>query len=288
MLTILFVAVPFVIQAQPNTEIYVFDLSRSDSTYTIQNPVNITHQNPGYDNQPYFTETGDLLFVSTRQGQTDVAQVELTNYHWKWLTTTPGSEYSPTQLPESNAFSAINLEKDGTQLLWKYPTDGPPVVIIPDVVIGYHCWADRETLVTFVLGEPATLQVCNVKTKNCQILATNIGRSLHKIPEYKNISYVSKKYEHWEIISLDPLTGKSKPIIATLSGSEDMCWSPNGTIFMGKDDQLYSYNPTYDKGWRGVKFEKSEIFNADKQILKNITRLAINPAGNKIAIVVEQ
>lgn len=199
-----------VIQAQPNTEIYVFDLIKADSNYTIHNPINVTHQNPGYDNQPYFTDKGDLLFVSTRQGQTDVARVGMEDFKWTWLTATPGSEYSPTQLPGSTAFSAINLEKDGTQLLWKYPPNGKPEVIIPDLIIGYHCWFDSKTLVSFVLGDPSTLQVCDSITKACKTYGKNIGRSLHKIPGQPKVSFISKEKEHWEILSLDPASGKTE------------------------------------------------------------------------------
>lgn len=284
----LFIGTAFSLSAQPNTEIYVYDLHLTDSGYVIKNPVNITHQNPGYDNQPHFTEQGELLFVSTRQGQTDVARVDLHDYSWTWLTATPGSEYSPTQIPESDAFSAINLETDGTQLLWKYPNQNSPSVIIPDLKIGYHCWYNKEVLASFVLGDPATLQVCNIVTYDCETLDTNIGRSLHKIPGEKHISYIKKGSDTWKIISLDPKNGKKTTLTNTIEQSEDMCWAPNGTIFMGKDNSLYYHRPGENKGWQEVKIIDNPMFNPEHSILHGITRLAINPTGDKIAIVVNQ
>ncbi len=287
-LLLILCTLPIILCAQTNTEIYVFDLLKSDSGYHIQNPVNVTHQNPGYDNQPHFTANGNLLFVSSRQSQTDVASVVLTNLVWTWLTATPGSEYSPTPIPDNEAFSAINLESDGTQLLWKYPAKGDPSVIIPDLKIGYHCWLNNETLVTFELGEPATLQVCQTTSKKCDIYATNIGRSLHKIPNEKRISFISKANEVWQIKSLDPLSGTIEDIANTLEGSEDMCWAPDGTIFMGQGDKLYALKPGSESQWREVPFKANPIISSKTNVLQGITRLAINPAGNKIAIVVAQ
>lgn len=287
-LLLILCTLPIILCAQTNTEIYVFDLLKSDSGYHIQNPVNVTHQNPGYDNQPQFTEQGKLMFVSTRQGQTDVARVDLHDYSWTWLTATPGSEYSPTPIPAGDSFSAINLEPDGTQLLWKYPAKGEPSVIIPELKIGYHCWLNKETLVAFVLGEPATLQVCQAASKKCDIYATNIGRSLHKIPGEKKISFISKANEVWQIKSLDPLSGTIEEIANTLEGSEDMCWAPDGTIFMGQGNKLYALKAGSESQWREVSFKADPIFSSKPNVLQGITRLAINPAGNKIAIVVVQ
>ncbi|MGI9549663.1 MAG: TolB family protein [Aurantibacter sp.] len=269
--------------AQPDTEIYVFDLVKEGNSYRIENPYNITYQNPGYDNQPHFSMDGEkLYYVSTKDGQTDIAQVELREYSWTWLTFTQGSEYSPTPIPNQEALSAILLEKDGTQLLWKYPSDqSEPSILVPDLKIGYHCWLNEHLIVTFVLGEPATLRACYLKEGTNHVLQKNIGRSLHKIPGQKTISYVSKEEETWWIKSLDPISGASDKIISTLPGSEDYAWAQDGTLFMGLDNKLYQFNRATDMEWTEVKSEEDHP-------LKNITRLAINPKGNKIAIVVTQ
>lgn len=286
LLTVYLASLAFNLFAQPDTEIYVFDLIESDSGYTIKNPVNITYQNPGYDNQPHFTPEGELLYVSTRQSQTDVARVELKEYSWSWLTATPGSEYSPTPIPDGSGFSAINLEADGTQLLWKYPYDfSDPTILVPDLKIGYHCWFDLNTIFAFVLGEPSTLQICDLENGENKIIDENIGRSLHRIPGEAKISYISKAGDTWTIYSYDPESAKGEVLVNTLEGSEDMCWSPNKVIFMGKGDELYSYSPGVDEEWKKVTLKASSMFE-EETVLKSITRLAISPDGKKIAIVV--
>ncbi|MDX1628904.1 MAG: hypothetical protein R3345_09415, partial [Fulvivirga sp.] len=177
LLCLIFSTVTMIVVAQPDTEIYVFDLNKNDNSYEIKNPVNITYQNPGYDNQPHFKPDGGLYYVSTRDGQTDVAETEFHEGTWSWLTDTPGSEYSPTPIPGESGFSAINLESDGRQLLWKYTFYDAPEILVEDLKIGYHCWFNQDLVVAFVLGEPVTMQVCNVKTGKNRIVGEHIGRS---------------------------------------------------------------------------------------------------------------
>ncbi|MTI21865.1 hypothetical protein E1176_12605 [Fulvivirga sp. RKSG066] len=284
----IFSLMAFAVAAQPNTEIYTYDLSLSDSGYVIQNPVNITYQNPGYDNQPHFKPDGTLYYVTTIDGQTEVAQAELNEYSWTQLTYTPDSEYSPTPMLGRDGFSAIKLETDGTQLLWQFLDSGESSVLIDSLKIGYHCWYNEDVVVAFVLGEPSTLQVCHLKTGENIIHQKNIGRSLDKMPNKPLISYVSKENEDWEIKSLHPITGATAVVAKTLPGSEDLAWSSNGSVFMGKGSVLYSFTPEKDSDWKKVHFKDNSFSKSQSKILNGITRLAINPQGNKIAIVVNQ
>ena len=81
--------------AQSPSEIYVFDLLEDGTSIRLSNPINIS-SNPGYDNQPMFTEDGlTVMFASEREGQTDIAQYNLSEGYRTWITNTPDSEYSP-------------------------------------------------------------------------------------------------------------------------------------------------------------------------------------------------
>ena len=271
------------LQAQNNTEVYLFDLKKEGETYTISKPVNIS-DSPGYDNQPHFLPDGSaVLFSSTRKGQTDVLRYDLSDGSKTWLTNSEGSEYSPTVMPDGEHFSTIILEEDGTQQLWKYPLEGGDAeVLISDIVIGYHAWYDTNTLYSFVLGEPATLQKSNLDTGKHTVITENPGRSLHKIPDSGHISLVDKSDStQWIIKSINPETGNITSLAETLSESEDMAWSPSGYIFMGKGPYLYINNPEANSTW-------TEIANFGVWDLTGITRLAIGHDGDKIAVVVQQ
>ena len=48
--------------------------------------------------------------------------------------------------------------------------------------VGYHAWADDHTLALFVLGQPATLQLADTRTGTARTIASDIGRSIQRIP----------------------------------------------------------------------------------------------------------
>ena len=271
--------------AQNATEVYLFDLVVNDSlrTYKLENPVNIS-ENPGvYDNQPSFLLDGSgILFSSTRNDQTDIALFDLESKSKSWLTNTPGSEYSPTQSPLTKYFTAINLEEDGTQLLWLYRFNRKkPKVLVEDWKVGYHTWLNKKMVVSFILNDPPTLEVTNLKFKIKYPIGKNIGRSIHTIPNKALVSYISHEHEDYEIYSIDPLNSQKEYIADALEGSQDMTWTPDGTILMGKGNKLYKLKPKDDKDW--VEIASLEPFG-----LKGITRLSVSPLGNKIAIVIDE
>lgn len=268
--------------AQPSTEIYVFDLSKDGEVYSLSNPINIS-KNKGYDNQPHFLPDGTgILYASNRSNQTDVYRYDFESGESVQLTDSEGSEFSPTVDPSGRYFSTIILEKNGTQLLWKYTIyGGRPELLIPASKVGYHCWLDEYTIVSFVLGDPATLEVFNTRTSKSNVLAKNIGRSLHKIPNSTLVSYVDKSPDEWMIKSIDPISGETKDIVQTLKKAEDMAWASDGTIFMGKDARLYQFNAKNNSQW-------VEIASLEKTKFRNITRVSVAPDNSKIAIVVDK
>jgi hypothetical protein len=277
-LTILIILISFcAVYSQPNTEIYLFDLNNSDGNYSISNPSNISHQNPGYDNQPHFTSDGSILYTGTNNGQTDVIRFDLQSGESENLTNSSANEYSPTPLLNRKSFSCIY---DSTQNLVEYSfNNSSPKILIDNLIVGYHCWFDENTVVLFALEDIFTLRAYDIKNKSSVELDENIGRSLHKIPGNEQISYISKKTEPWTIIAINPLTEKKEVITETLEAVEDMTWTKDGTILMGKDDLLYQFKK--ETGWL-------QIADLTKFGLTGITRLAVSPDSKKIAIVVNE
>lgn len=66
-----------------------------------------------------------------------------------------------------------------------------------------------------------------------------------------------------------------------LEDSQDMAWTTDHTIIMGRNDKLYKLKIGVDKTW--VEFASLKPFN-----LNGVTRIAVSPAGDKIAIVVDE
>lgn len=264
---------------QPATEVYLFDLKVDGDQIEISNPLNISN-NKGYDNQPSFLEDGCVLYVSSINGQTEVFHFE--EGQSAQITVTPGGEYSPTPTPDGEHFSAILLEPDGRQLLWKYQINGEnPKVLIPELTVGYHTWLSDNEIVSFVLGEPSTMQLSNLESGENKVLAENIGRSLHKIPGTELVSYIQNKEDGPnEIRSYNVREGTSTLLTHSLENSQDVAWLSNGTLLMGQDSKLYSWKQGTE-GWKQIS-DLAE-FN-----LSGITRLAVSPDSKKIAVVVSE
>lgn len=266
--------------AQQSTEVYLAELKQENDSLKIDSVINIS-KNEGYDNQPSFFDNDNILFSSTRNNQTDIALYNIKNSSTIWLTNTPnGSEYSPLRIPSKNAISAIRLDKDGLQRLYEYDVNtGESEVILPDLKVGYHVWFSSDIIVCTVLIENRMdLVISNLKANTNYTVQKNVGRSLHKIPNSNLVSYISKTDDSVTIRLLDPITLKSEELIATMEGSEDVCWTENGDLITAYDTSILSFNPASDKEW---KFE----FKIHDQDVNGISRLAVNPLRNYLSFV---
>jgi hypothetical protein len=274
----------------PDTEIFLATLTGSAAAPSVVRPVNISNS-PGYDNQPSFTPDGrSVLFTSIRGGaQTDIYRYALASRTVARVTDTPESEYSPTVTPDRSHISVIRVEKDGTQRLWQFTMDGgSPELVLRDVKpVGYHAWADPRTLVLFVLGQPATLQVADTASGRSEVVARDVGRSIQTIPLRSTISFVAREASgdgppRLHIRELDPGSHAVTPLVDAPAGAReaDVAWAPEGLLLLAKDDMLY--------GWtRGGSAEWRRIAELGSLGLNGVTRLAVSPAGDRIAFVTQ-
>mgnify|MGYP005811161271 FL=1 len=269
--------------AQAETEVYLFDLELNNGKPLLTNPKNISN-NPGYDNQPSFWDDGSVLFASTREDQTDILQFNVNEGSTSsWLTyTTAGSEYSPLRIPGKKAISAIRLDVDGLQRLYEYDVETSKSTPISDLKIGYHVWFDNHILVATVLVENRMdLVVLDLEENTQNTVYENVGRSLHNIPNSDLVSFIGKKNNAWEILSLDPLTGESKKITNTYGKEEDICWLDENTIITGAGKKLLTKDIGSEDGWQ-------PIIEFDQEEINNISRIAISPNRKRLAFVAEE
>ncbi len=174
----------------------------------------------------------------------------------------------------------IRVEADSAQRLWSFDMDGRnPKLLLEDVMpVGYHAWGNERILALFVLGAPPTLQLADANTGRASVVEQNIGRSLHRIPGQLAISFVHKiSDDEWWIKRLDLRTQQITPLVRTLSGSEDYAWTPSGYVLMGRGSILYQWN-SGAAGWTAVA-------DLSSQGIDGITRIAVSPAGDRVAIV---
>ncbi|WP_299526879.1 nuclear transport factor 2 family protein [Winogradskyella sp.] len=265
--------------SQSNTEIFLFDLDIKTSKIVLTNGKNISN-NEGYDSQPSFMSGDNVLFASTRNGQTDIAQYHIGYKSKTFINYTKGGEYTPLKIPNKNAVSAVRLDEDGKQRLYSYNlSNGEPTELIKDLVVAYYTWYDDNTTVSAVIeDEQLNLFVTNISEGKSRKYATKVGRSFHGIPNSDLVSFIYKESDkRWQIRSLNPSNGITRLIANTMEGVEDICWLNNRTLLSGKDGVLYKLTLKKDNNWK-------KVADLSSYGITKITRLAINAEATKLLI----
>jgi hypothetical protein len=278
---------PIGAQGAAGTDIHLVALTLRDSTATVGTPVNITSR-PGYDNQPSFTPDGRaVLFTSIRaDAQSDIYRYDIAARATNRVPTTTESEYSATVMPGGRRMSVIRVEADSTQRVWSFLlSGGDPRLVLADVKpVGYHAWANDSVLALFVLGSPATLQVANARTGRARVIVGGIGRSIHRIPGSEAISFVEKQSDSvWVIRRLDPARDSITTLVRTLPRVEDYAWAPDGSILMAQGNRLFRWKPA--RRSTGAASEWTEIATFSDPAMQRLSRLAVSPRGDWIALV---
>jgi len=269
--------------APPASDIFIVDVRKENGELKLGQPKKITDL-PVYNNQPFFLDGHTILYTSFRDKQTDIYRYDVRTGKTTQVTNTPESEYSPTLMPDGKNISVVRVEADGTQRLWKFPlAGGAPSLILESVKpVGYHHWIDDHTLALFILGgtgKPNFLEIFDLSTGKSEFVTENPGRVIRKIPNQKNFSFVHKvAKDHWEIKSYDFRVHTTASLIATLPGVEDYTWLPDGKLLMAKDSKIFAVAPLTAARW-------TEVANYLIGGVTKITRIAVSPSGDRIAIV---
>jgi WD40 repeat protein len=263
------------------TDIFLVRFAELDSADAVT--VKQLTKRAGYDNQPCFTSDNRYLLYSAIQAdlEADIFRIDLASGKEERLTKTPQSEFSPTPLPDGSGFSAVCVESDSTQRLWRFPYKGKPAPILEKVKgVGYHAWADSDRLILFLLHDPYLLVLANAHTGDTTVVAQNIGRSMAPIPGRPEMSFVQVEGSKKWISSFDPSTRKIERISLLPEGSEDFAWTPGGRLLTAQGLILSEWNPD-QKQWETLTV-------LGNQVPGKITRLAVSPDGKWLALVADE
>ncbi len=286
LLTFLFFVASICALGQPASDIWLFKVHQGGSI-SLSLPQNVT-PHVGYDNQPSFHPSQPYLYYASFN---DSGRSDILRYNWKTretvnITTTREREYSPTVTPDQQFLSCIIQRDNGAQDLGKYPIDGgEPALIIDNMTVGYHLWVDNSHVVMFILGkegQPHTLHYMRLPTKEDTVIATNIGRSLGKVPGTRSFSFIQKGGDKNRIMVFDTETSKVTEVATTPGSSEDIAWTQDGRIIGSDGTNLLFFNPKKpSKGWRPITIKGAVT-------LKGITRIAADQRGEHLAVVVSE
>lgn len=270
--------------AQSDSEIFLLDIKFKQDKIEISNVKKISN-NKGYNNQPIFVSNNKVLFTSERNFQNDIVEYNSIDNSLKYLTNTQTSEYSPIRY-KKNKVSAVSLDKKGEQYLRIYNIKNNTYNIpFTDKIVGYYNYSKqiKNLIISSVLeNNELVLYTSNLKTKEHTYVDNNTGRSIHNIPKYKfgqeKISYISKKDSIWNINYVDLSNYKTKTITTTLNNNEDICWFKDGSILTSHKNNLYIFNSKLSNDW-------ILLCSLEEYGITNISRIAINPDNDKLALV---
>ena len=269
-----------------DSDILIADLSSDSEGIPVIGALTNLTQRPDYDNQPYFTPDASGIWYTAndpQNGQSDIWRYDFATESVTRITqSAPESEYSATALPDGSGISVIRVEADSMQRLWRFDLDGSNAsLILPEIApVGYHKWINESTVVMFVLGSPATLQVGDLETGQAHILTEDVGRSIHNIPGTGDISYVQRHEDgSATIMRLPGRGGPPERISEAVSGGDFHAWTPDHFLLMADGPLIFARRDEPEAIWKQI---------ADFSDLHlNLSRLAVSPDGTQIALVAE-
>ena len=267
--------------AQADTEIYALSLQVTDADFSFGTPKNISNNN-GYDSQPSFFDATALLFSSTRNGQTDIAQYSFKDETKSWLSSTAvGSEYSPLLIPGDQAISAIRLDTTGLQRLYRYPLSSEkPELLFDKAKIGYHVWVNSTQLLATVLVEDRMdLSLANTEEDTLVTVFQDVGRSLNRIPNSSKVSFVQSKGEKSTVYAIDPSNKKIEKLIALDVPILDMYWFEKNIFLYSTGINIHSVDV--------VTGETKLFYQSQLEAVKRITRILVSPDKTRLIFVGE-
>ena len=239
----------------------------------------------GYNNQPHFSEDGSVIYytrempVEGANSQTDIAAFNTDTSITTMVNSTAESEYSPTPIPGRDALSVIQADLNQKQFLFAIDiASGNMELLLPDVEpVGYHAWFNDQEVAMFILGDSFTLQTAKLNSAGTVIVADNIGRSIRKHPETREVLFVDKNSEPWQIAAFNPETGAARIVMPLFPAGEDFTIDATGTYWTGNGAKLYQRSPA-DNRW--------ELFaDYSNSGIRQISRLAIHLKSGQIAVV---
>lgn len=199
----------------------------------------------GYSNQPWLTAKGvyyTQAVTQAQQSQTDIFFYDFaTNNRVNVTQSKNSSEYSPTMMLDGDAISAVVVEPNAAQKLWRYPLDGtaPQRIFDNGMTIGYHAWGPQGVLV-FALGEPHSIHYLPLKDpKKGKHIVDNPGRTLSYNSALRVYTYTFEEQGQSWFATYAVDDDVSSKAFRLPQGVQDYTWFDAQTVIYANQNRLY-------------------------------------------------
>ena len=284
---VLLLASAATLQAQINdSEVWVGSLEMSSGRFMVSNLTNIS-KHPGYDNQPAFFPDGRLVFTSqiaVLDETGHAVQAVVRDFANGISTPVPGAlGFSPT--PASDG--SLMLLRDGHVIL--HDASGKESQLTETKDAGYFTRFDELTWVLYMNDKQRRIVIYDPKTKALDTMALGSITAPFRIPGKRAVSFVAVEPFPAPEGTAPPralflrqlnLDDRHVTTLASIpfptSGSH--VWTSRGTLLIASGHTIYEWNPAKPGDWRSAA-----TFNDPD--LQGLTRIAISPRGDRIALV---
>lgn len=246
---------------------------------------------PGYDNQPFFSRDSKGLFYTQMskvmgQDQTDIVYYDFANgSHTNLTRTVQTSEYSPTEIPNSDRLSVIKVETDGTQRLWTINKKTGQQALLNRHIkpVGYHAWGKSGEIAMFVLGEPMTLQIIDsANAKKAKKLADDIGPSIRYSQDLDLFTYTVntdqghqlRTYRH----NSSEKASTQESFIHLPKGSQYYTLFDDTTVITADGSELVTWSIKGAQAWQ-------PLVDLSDDCPTSISRIAVSQDARQLAVV---
>ena len=279
-----------------DSEVWVGSLDTSGGRFAVSNLLNISNH-PGYDNQPAFFPDGSRLVFTSQIAELDDTghAVQAVIYDIASGSSTPmkgALGFSPT--PAADGKSLMML-REGHVVL-RDPS-GHETALTETKDAGYYARFDDRTWVLFMNDKQRRIVIYDATTKALDTMAVGANTAPIRIPGKRAVTFVAsepfpapegeaaKSAPPRKIVlrQLD-LDDRRVTTLATIpfptSGSH--VWisdgARRGTLLMASGRTIYEWNPAHPDDWqKAAEFDNPE--------LQGLTRIALSPRGDRIALV---
>jgi hypothetical protein len=265
------------------TEVWVGSLDRRDGGFIVSDVKNISNH-PGYDNQPaFFADGASLLFTTEAESLSETGLGVHAVRYWlesgKSVPLEKARGFSPTPTADGSGFMTL---REGT--VWLHDLAGNPLrVLLPAVkTAGYFTRIDGERWVLFLNEKERRIAVWDGTRAALEYVMPGAITAPYRVPGQPAVTFVVEEGETKKLMRLELTNdrGTVKRELATIpfpTGGAHV-WTSRGTLLMASGNTIHEWHPNRPDAWPVVHaFSEPD--------LQGITRIALSPAEDRIALV---
>lgn len=261
-----------------DTEVWVGSVDLRDGGFLVSDLKNISNHR-GYDNQPSFLPDGHTLLFTTEASSLDATGLGVHAVRYDALTG------KSTPLPSARGFSPTPTSDGKIMLLreggvWLHDARGKLLRALTETKeAGYFNRFEDGTWVLFMNDKDRRIVLYDPATHALETMITGATTAPYRVPGERAVTFVVEDKDVRTLHRLD-VDEKRVTTLATIpfpTGGHHV-WTPRKTIFIASGPEIREWDPRKPDAW-------PVVYRFDQPDLQGITRIALNSAADRIAIV---